>query len=408
MAFGFRKPSFRKRIAARTSWKRYVRHSLGFKAPRGWGWITNPRRALYNRAYNRTTCGLGRGCMVMVVAMLVPTLAVTILVTDGCSKQAHETVGPVAEERSAQAHDRDYWHHKAQEHGISPSRQFVCKQLARLPKGLGYITYWPDIDETNSNANDPLRLIYGVGMDALPTLVEALDDHTLTTVFTCDTQKGTERTWRINELASFLIRRITERYFMVQVPGKSDISDLPTVEDIDLMGVGDHPELIPQFKTIVLDWYAKSGKKPLVESKIEDLEGGWRNFSLAAKWLGEHKAREAVPALIRAVDRNVNEHDEDAASEAAFALGQIGDKDGLPAVRRACKFWLDGAVKRIQMDSEYDSQYLFSCFHGLAMLGEKDEALKDLRLLYDQERHRLSASGRQTFESLLERAKMEW
>src|SRR5947207_11677318 len=47
MRWGFRKPSIRKRIAARTSWKRYVRHNLGFKAPRGWGWLTNPRRAAY-------------------------------------------------------------------------------------------------------------------------------------------------------------------------------------------------------------------------------------------------------------------------------------------------------------------------------------------------------------------------
>ena len=57
MKFGFRIPSLRKRIAARTSWKRIVRHQLGIKAPRGWGWLTNPRRAAYNRIYNRTSTG---------------------------------------------------------------------------------------------------------------------------------------------------------------------------------------------------------------------------------------------------------------------------------------------------------------------------------------------------------------
>ncbi len=62
--FGFRVPSLRKRISARTSLKRYVRHSLGIKAPRGWGWITNPRKAVYNRIYSRTT----RGCLVLVIA----------------------------------------------------------------------------------------------------------------------------------------------------------------------------------------------------------------------------------------------------------------------------------------------------------------------------------------------------
>ena len=58
MKFGLRRPSLRKMIAARTSPKRYLRHSLGLKTPRGWGWLTNPRRAAYNRVYNRTTFGI--------------------------------------------------------------------------------------------------------------------------------------------------------------------------------------------------------------------------------------------------------------------------------------------------------------------------------------------------------------
>lgn len=59
--FGFRVPSLKKRISARTSLKRAIRHRAGLKAPRGWGWITNPKRAAYNRVYSRTT----RGCLVI-------------------------------------------------------------------------------------------------------------------------------------------------------------------------------------------------------------------------------------------------------------------------------------------------------------------------------------------------------
>ena len=55
MKFGLRKPSLKKTIAARTSVKRFVRHSIGVKAPRGWGWLTNPKKAAYNRVYSRTT-----------------------------------------------------------------------------------------------------------------------------------------------------------------------------------------------------------------------------------------------------------------------------------------------------------------------------------------------------------------
>jgi len=54
MKFGMKKPSIRKSIAARTSVKRYIRHSLEVKAPKGWGWITNPKKALYNKLYRKT------------------------------------------------------------------------------------------------------------------------------------------------------------------------------------------------------------------------------------------------------------------------------------------------------------------------------------------------------------------
>ena len=61
MKVGLRLPSPKKRLAARTSPARWVRQELGVKAPRGWGWLTNPRKAAYNRVYNRTTFGL-KGC----------------------------------------------------------------------------------------------------------------------------------------------------------------------------------------------------------------------------------------------------------------------------------------------------------------------------------------------------------
>ncbi|GAM97373.1 hypothetical protein U91I_00999 [alpha proteobacterium U9-1i] len=60
MKFGIRKPSLRKSLAARTSLKRVLRHNLGLKAPRGYGWLTNPKRAAYNRVYNRTSISLWR------------------------------------------------------------------------------------------------------------------------------------------------------------------------------------------------------------------------------------------------------------------------------------------------------------------------------------------------------------
>ncbi len=64
-----RRPSLKKRGAARTSWKRAGRHGLGFKAKRSYGWFTNPRRAAYNRVYYRTS----RGCVPSLLLLVAAT-----------------------------------------------------------------------------------------------------------------------------------------------------------------------------------------------------------------------------------------------------------------------------------------------------------------------------------------------
>jgi hypothetical protein len=47
-------------LAARASLKRIAGHRLGLKAPGGWSWLTDPRRAARNRVYSRTTVSLWR------------------------------------------------------------------------------------------------------------------------------------------------------------------------------------------------------------------------------------------------------------------------------------------------------------------------------------------------------------
>ncbi len=66
MKFGFRIPSIAKKIAARTSVKRIVKNELGLKAPRGYGWITNPKKFVYNKVYNKTSTG----CMLALLVFI--------------------------------------------------------------------------------------------------------------------------------------------------------------------------------------------------------------------------------------------------------------------------------------------------------------------------------------------------
>jgi hypothetical protein len=58
MKFGIRKVSLSKSIAARTSFTRIAKNSLGLRAPKGYGWLTNPKKALYNKVYNKTSISI--------------------------------------------------------------------------------------------------------------------------------------------------------------------------------------------------------------------------------------------------------------------------------------------------------------------------------------------------------------
>jgi len=87
MKFGFRIPSIKKRIAARTSVKRVIRHNLGLKAPRGLGWFTNPKKALYNKVYNKTS----RGCMFQIVLFI--SIGVSLITIQSCDIRKSESAG---------------------------------------------------------------------------------------------------------------------------------------------------------------------------------------------------------------------------------------------------------------------------------------------------------------------------
>lgn len=80
MKFGFRIPSINKRIAARTSVKRIVQNELGLKAPRGYGWITNPKKFVYNKVYNKTT--VGSGCMLTLLVLIAIPLGIFLLLVN--------------------------------------------------------------------------------------------------------------------------------------------------------------------------------------------------------------------------------------------------------------------------------------------------------------------------------------
>lgn len=62
MKFGFRTPSIKRSISARTTGrvKRAIKRAIipGYRR-KGMGLLTNPKKSIYNRVYRKTTLGLG-------------------------------------------------------------------------------------------------------------------------------------------------------------------------------------------------------------------------------------------------------------------------------------------------------------------------------------------------------------
>lgn len=58
MKFGMRIPSLKNRAKARTSVKRQVVHRAGLKMPKGYGWVRDPKKHVYNKVYRKTSFNL--------------------------------------------------------------------------------------------------------------------------------------------------------------------------------------------------------------------------------------------------------------------------------------------------------------------------------------------------------------
>ncbi len=55
MKFGIRMPSIKKSIGARLSPKKIIKDTLGLKMPKGTAILTSPKKAVYNKIYNKTS-----------------------------------------------------------------------------------------------------------------------------------------------------------------------------------------------------------------------------------------------------------------------------------------------------------------------------------------------------------------
>lgn len=82
MKIGPRTPNIKKRVSARTTGainRKIKKATSPYYGQKGAGWVKDPKRAIYNKVYNKTTfgiddsdgCAYGCGCIIFVGFVLV-------------------------------------------------------------------------------------------------------------------------------------------------------------------------------------------------------------------------------------------------------------------------------------------------------------------------------------------------
>jgi hypothetical protein len=307
------------------------------------------------------------------------------------------------------------WEKRLQDRDLTAKQRAAYEQIARLHTVKLEAEDWgilpiPSFDE---DSKLPTDLLYKMGLDALPMLAEALDDQTATAtrVTSREGRFRQEKVWKVNELAALLIIRIADRNFVIGDPDKE-----LTITDIE-----QQPQAAPKFRKLVVDWHTRFATKTPTERKIADVTDDWfRNRFDAVIWLGKNRVKEGRTPIAARVDafyadkRGASSLTQSEMTHCALALGQLGDRASLPQVRQVCADLshtvymsyrpLEQGRWGVGSSMNHD---LFWAYRGLALLGEKDEALKELQRLLAAYGSEMEASTRKDYEKRLAEAK-DW
>jgi RNA polymerase sigma factor (sigma-70 family) len=319
--------------------------------------------------------------------------------------QAEETVAktpPAAGDKKAKElpDPAERWLKAAQRPGLSAREKAAYEQIAKLhllaierPPHL----MPPDQTDFLTDGNEPTDVLYRMGLDVLPQLAEALDDVTPTKTATVIRpellragEEGKKRVWLVNEVVARLIVKLAARDFVTDREQEPKFP--PDLRDLNLLGIRDlnaQPGTAADFKKAVLDWYAANRKKSLAERKIDDVNDRWfPNRFEAIRWLAENKSaagRRAIEKRVDAVLEEARNSDDSMIhfelADCALALGKIGDKESLPKVRAVCRYLTDDD-RYVGGGAGPAPHRFLEAFLGLALLGEKDEALRELKAIY--------------------------
>lgn len=145
------------------------------------------------------------------------------------------------------------------------------------------------------------------------------------------------------------------------------------------------PVIIGWFQNQIKHWCSININSSLERRKIADVND-WFHYNRfnAYRWLGTSKSTKGRLPLERRVEYLIDADSLDTMKRSelaacAEALGEIGDRRSVAAVRDACHYIRD--YPEYSSFSNYD---LFQAYHALATLGEKPAALTELKRYSDE------------------------
>ncbi|HXG66601.1 MAG TPA: hypothetical protein VNO70_15985 [Blastocatellia bacterium] len=257
----------------------------------------------------------------------------------------------------------------------------------------------------------PVFELIGYGMDAIPLLTPYLSD----TSFTQAVRRhgsGMQRPARVNEYIIFVINRIADHKFYLP-PDDRDASPGSDAIPPAL------PRTIEDLQNQITVWWEKNRTTSLLDRKIDDVNDPIHDNRFAAyEWLGRTRAKEARLTLEQRIEAlltgEVNSLKQSEMAACAESLGQIGEAESIPAVRKVCdhlSYWLHMSYRPIEegragTGSEQIST-LFKAFRALAALGLKEEALSHLEGFKIKYLEKMEAHTQRDFLRRFESAK-DW
>lgn len=294
------------------------------------------------------------------------------------------------------------YRHAAAQAGLSPLRRDAYLEVAKLYQVRSRLVGPPGPDRS-----DPIGRLYNMGLDVLPVLVEALDDHTPSRTFHSTHSIAIAPTipYPVSDIAGLAICAVADREFSYKGCSIQNISRVP--------------ENVSQFKKVVLDWYVANRTTPLAQRMIADVDDtDGENRCRAIEWLGRHKeaaGRDAIIERVNHILRPSPKGTERAAprqpfgylgasgelATAALALGKLGGSASEAAVKHVCNEFSRCVERDHLKGCDFGIDHLFTAYRGLIAIGRRDDAIKELERLFAQYSPEMSLNDRDAYKQKL-------